>query len=259
MHLEAFASAGSGDGAPPVNRNAGHVAGAPGAIEAQTPPTISGGRYGEAHRPRLTVMAGIVLFHLVVIAVLATARYSAQARDREERLTTFSVTTPPPPPPAPAETPPEPATQQAAPILAPAPPIALPRPVPVAAAPVDLSISSPAPAAVSVQPPAPAAPPRAAAPAPVVPPDFSAAQLGNPGPSYPYLSRKAREEGVVMLKVLVSADGHAKQLQIEETSGFERLDKAAVKTVRKWRFLPASRAGSPCEAWVIVPVTFSLS
>ncbi|RKF23577.1 energy transducer TonB [Altericroceibacterium spongiae] len=96
------------------------------------------------------------------------------------------------------------------------------------------------------------------APVPVTPPDFSAAQLNNPGPSYPYLSRKAKEEGVVVLRVLVSAEGRAKSLRIEETSGFDRLDKAALKTVKKWRFVPASQAGNPREAWVLVPITFSL-
>ena len=63
---------------------------------------------------------------------------------------------------------------------------------------------------------------------------------------------------MVLLKVLVSTDGRAKTLQIQESSGFGRLDREAMKTVRKWRFVPASQAGKPREAWVLVPVTFSL-
>jgi protein TonB len=109
----------------------------------------------------------------------------------------------------------------------------------------------------NVAPPVPAQP-APAAPAPIVPPDFTAAQLRNPGPAYPYLSRRAREEGVVLLKVLVGTDGRAARLEVEESSGFERLDEAALKTVGKWRFVPASQAGQPREAWVLVPVTFSL-
>ncbi|MXP25049.1 TonB family protein [Altererythrobacter indicus] len=106
-----------------------------------------------------------------------------------------------------------------------------------------------APAAPAASPPAPA---------PIVPPDFSAGQLNNPGPSYPYLSRKAKEQGVVLLRVLVSADGRAETLKVEKTSGFDRLDKAALATVKKWRFVPASQAGKPRQAWVLVPITFSL-
>jgi protein TonB len=120
----------------------------------------------------------------------------------------------------------------------------------IAVAPVQVAL--PIPAA-----PAPPAP-RPAPAAPVTPPDFSAGQLANPGPSYPYLSRKAREEGVVTLRVLVSAEGRAKQLSVERSSGFERLDEEALKTVRRWRFLPARRAGEAVEAWVLVPVTFAL-
>jgi len=256
MHLEAFASDRFDDEAPAVpDREAVPAAGAS-PIAPAYEPQLRGSRYGEAKRPSWMVMGGIVLFHVLAIGALATARYTADMRHREERLTTFSVDTPPPPPPS--ETPPEPAVQQSAPIVAPPPPIALPRQAPVVAAPLEMAVSSTAPASVVVQPPAPAAAPRPAAPAPVVPPDFNAAQLGNPGPAYPYLSRKAREEGVVTLKVLVGTDGRAKQLQVEESSGFDRLDKAALKTVRKWRFLPATQAGQPREAWVLVPVTFSL-
>ncbi|MXO64965.1 TonB family protein [Altererythrobacter endophyticus] len=103
-----------------------------------------------------------------------------------------------------------------------------------------------------------ATPPSDGVAAPITPPDFSAGQLNNPGPAYPYKSRKAHEQGVVLLKVLVSTDGRAKTLQIQESSGFGRLDREAMKTVRKWRFVPASQAGKPREAWVLVPVTFSL-
>lgn len=135
----------------------------------------------------------------------------------------------------------------------------------------DVEVETPAPAAPAltvskVAPPAPAvaAPAKvveAAAPmaAPVTPPDFSAAQLDNPGPRYPMLSKRNREQGTVMLKVLVSPDGRAQELGIETSSGFKRLDEAALDTVRRWKFLPAKQAGRAVAAWVLVPVTFALS
>lgn len=92
----------------------------------------------------------------------------------------------------------------------------------------------------------------------VVPPDFSADQLNNAGPRYPSASRRAHEEGTVMLKVLVSPDGRAQDLMIATSSGFARLDDAALATVKRWAFLPAKQAGRPVSAWVFVPVTFEL-
>lgn len=92
----------------------------------------------------------------------------------------------------------------------------------------------------------------------VVPPDFSADQLNNAGPRYPSASRRAHEEGTVMLKVLVSPDGRAQDLMVATSSGFARLDDAALATVKRWAFLPAKQAGRPVSAWVLVPVTFEL-
>lgn len=94
--------------------------------------------------------------------------------------------------------------------------------------------------------------------APVVPPDFMADQLNNPGPRYPSASRRAHEEGTVMLKVLVSPDGRAQDLTVATSSGFSRLDEAALATVKRWAFVPAKKAGKAVSAWVLVPVTFDL-
>ncbi|MBB5279476.1 energy transducer TonB [Pacificimonas flava] len=142
-------------------------------------------------------------------------------------------------------------------LLAPPPDVKidLPRTAPIAA-PLR-AVATPVLASVAAEP-APAPPGPKAAPVPVTPPDFSADQLGNPGPKYPYMSRRNREQGIVILRVLVSEDGRAGALEIEESSGFERLDEAARKTVRKWNFLPARQAGKPVAAWVLVPVTFAL-
>ncbi len=212
--------------------------------------------------PSPTVLAAIVGFHVAMIGALATMHFAGDERARPERVATFAVAEAAPPEPLPPEPlPPQPsetaATRQPAPApaLAPQSPLSLPRQIEIAAGP-------PRPAVLPAAPVAPvpiAAPPQAQpAPAPVVPPDFSARQLDNPAPAYPYLSRRAREEGVAVLRVLVSRDGRALRLQIEESSGHQRLDEAAMETVRGWRFVPASQAGEPREAWVLVPVTFDL-
>lgn len=91
------------------------------------------------------------------------------------------------------------------------------------------------------------------------PPRFGAAYLYNPAPSYPSVSRRVGEEGRVMLRVLVSKNGDAEQVEIESGSGFTRLDKAALDAVKKWRFIPAKRNNQPISAYVIVPIQFTLN
>lgn len=93
----------------------------------------------------------------------------------------------------------------------------------------------------------------------IEPPRFGVAYLNNPQPDYPALSRRMGEEGRVLMKVLVASDGSAKTVDVEESSGSERLDKAAVNAVKKWRFIPARKNNQPMDAFVLVPMKFSLN
>lgn len=140
-----------------------------------------------------------------------------------------------------------------------------PDPPPVLAAPVEAP--SPSPMLVAPPPPEPAPPPPPA-PAPVAiapplpivvtPPVFAADYLENPPPRYPTLARRLREEGRVLLRVLVSAGGAAEEIQIRESSGHARLDDSARDTVARWRFVPAKRGETPVSAWVLIPISFRL-
>jgi periplasmic protein TonB len=87
---------------------------------------------------------------------------------------------------------------------------------------------------------------------------FDAAYLHNPHPEYPPISRRLGEEGKVLLKVRVTADGRASAVDIEKSSSFERLDDAALRSVTRWRFVPAKRGDEAIESTVIVPVVFRL-
>jgi periplasmic protein TonB len=89
-------------------------------------------------------------------------------------------------------------------------------------------------------------------------PRFGVAYLNNPAPEYPSLSRRQGEEGRVLMKVLVSANGAAEDVQIEKSSGSDRLDNAAVSAVKRWRFIPAKKNNQPLSAYVLVPIKFSL-
>ena len=123
-----------------------------------------------------------------------------------------------------------------------------------------------APTAVASAP-APLAPPQNSARAassestgtgPLLDARFDADYLENPSPPYPPQSRRIGEEGEVVLSVLVSADGLAQAVSIKTSSGSSRLDEAALRTVRQWRFIPATRAGQAIESRVLVPILFKL-
>lgn len=149
-----------------------------------------------------------------------------------------------PPKPRPvARTVPAPVASEPAPVLA-TPPSA---PAPQAAAPVRSEPAAPAAAPVAAQ-----------AAEPITPPVFDARYLDNPAPAYPSMSRRLREQGQVLLRVLVNAGGAADAVEIRATSGHERLDDAARDTVRRWRFVPAKRGAEAVPAWVVVPITFRL-
>jgi len=121
--------------------------------------------------------------------------------------------------------------------------------LPAAAAPVVQSVSA------SQLPPAPSPP---AVEAPATQPLFAADYLRNPKPRYPLLSRRMGEEGLVTLRVLVTAAGEPREVELKESCGFPRLDQAAQEVVRSWRFVPARRGESPVDAWVVVPIRFTL-
>jgi periplasmic protein TonB len=89
-------------------------------------------------------------------------------------------------------------------------------------------------------------------------PQFGADYLHNPAPNYPALSRRAGEQGKVLLHVFVNAHGTANTVEIRQTSGFPRLDTAAAEAVQQWKFIAARRGEEDIAAWVLVPIHFNL-
>jgi len=165
---------------------------------------------------------------------------------------------PPPPQPAPEPPRPRPVTPRAP---APAP---QPAPLPVAeAAPLaPMEVAAPEPAPPSdPAPPTRSAPPSEAPPAPpvIVLPSSNAAYLNNPPPSYPPLSNRLGEQGLVRVRVLVDGDGTATRAEIQTSSGFERLDQAALQATLRWRYVPGTRNGQRVAMWVEVPLRFRLN
>ena len=89
-------------------------------------------------------------------------------------------------------------------------------------------------------------------------PSSEAHGLNNPKPAYPRMSRRLNEQGQVVIRVFVAADGSAQQGEIKTSSGYDRLDQEALRTVLRWRFVPGQRFGTPEAMWFNVPVNFVL-
>ena len=89
-------------------------------------------------------------------------------------------------------------------------------------------------------------------------PSASADYLKNPHPKYPKMSLRRKEAGTVLLALTVTADGRAKDVRVLKTSGYPRLDQAALEAVKDWRFIPAKRLGRPVDVDYELPIHFKL-
>jgi TonB family protein len=92
----------------------------------------------------------------------------------------------------------------------------------------------------------------------VIPPQFDVAHLNNPAPDYPLLSKRLREQGEVILRVYVTPEGKAAQVEVHASSGYPRLDSAAKAAVERWKFLPARQGDVSVGAWALVPIQYIL-
>ena len=73
------------------------------------------------------------------------------------------------------------------------------------------------------------------------------------------MSRRLGESGRTVVRVLVGANGSAKSVRLQRSSGYERLDQAALDAVRRWRFRPGTRGGVPEDMWFNVPIVWQLN
>ncbi len=89
-------------------------------------------------------------------------------------------------------------------------------------------------------------------------PNLKSAYRTNPKPRYPISARRRGLEGMVLLGVSIDAGGRPVRVWVKRSSGHGILDRAALRSVQKWRFLPALRANVPVPARLEVPIRFRL-
>src|SRR5882724_2956844 len=79
-----------------------------------------------------------------------------------------------------------------------------------------------------------------------------------PDPLYSDEARKAKMQGQVTMRVLVGADGRARDIQVTRGIGLG-LDENAVRAVRSWQFIPAKDAARrPVATWITIETVFRL-
>jgi len=176
-------------------------------------------------------------------------------------------------PPTPAPATPQVATPKAAtpPPLAPKP---TPRPTHPSARP--LPATAPAPQAqaqaAATNPPAPPAPPSpvtapAAAPLPApaatLPADTAPKSVERLAcaiarPQYSLVSRRQGETGTVLIKLIIDASGQIESAVVARSSGFPRLDDAAVQATLQSHCSAHMENGRGVRSAALVPFSFTL-
>jgi periplasmic protein TonB len=100
--------------------------------------------------------------------------------------------------------------------------------------------------------------PTAARPAvPRVLPSSAVQYLQAPVLVYPRQSRRHGEQGRVVVRVFINEDGVPSAVVLHQSSGYPRLDEAAVTAVQSARFKPCVENGRPVAGWALVPADFN--
>lgn len=82
--------------------------------------------------------------------------------------------------------------------------------------------------------------------------------ITQPKAIYPQESRRAGEEGQVLIRVLVGTTGEVEAVGVHKSSGFMRLDDAALAAVAKAKYKPRVRDGVAVRSYQVAPVSFIL-
>jgi protein TonB len=202
---------------------------------------------------RVGAMSGSFAAHAVILLIAALPMTVPATRPKVTAIVARWIEPPPPPETFPEPPPPKPEPHH---VVHATPPVHVQTP--------------PTPMSVPDLPAPPEAIPSTPSPlnadsGPASPPDLGSggatqalAYASPMQPRYPPASVRAREEGVVTLRVLVDASGVPQRVEIARSSGHARLDASAKESVEHARFRPVMQNGVAVPAWGIVPIAFRL-
>jgi len=211
--------------------------------------------------------AAVLALHAAVIAAIALYHSPDPVKVATPPVVVATLISPEPAP-VPVPTPPEPPK----PVEKPKPQVhktpvvhrPTPRPLPqTTSAPTPVAAAEPTPPAPPAppQPAAPPAPPPAPAPAlnPNIPKNVKHLTCAATPPDYPALSRRRGETGTAVIQFIVDTTGRVESAHVKSSSGFSRLDDAALAAALASPCTPYMEAGQAVKAITERPYSFSLS
>ena len=213
-------------------------------------------RYGrspaQARQRRVVIATMLVAHGVAIVGLLNAGRLRDAVADARPIFLAVVDTAAPVAPPKPL----------------PPPPAAKVPPPPQLTLPIIVPEQAPAPSPVMAQvqappPPAPVAPveaPPAPAPssAPKTIPASAVQYLVPPAPVYARISARMRESGKALVRVWIDEAGQPRNVQLARSTGFARLDDAALAAVRNCRFKPYLENGVAVAGWAAIPIEFEL-
>lgn len=201
---------------------------------------------------RVGALSGSFAAHAVILLLVALPMTVPATRPVVKEIVARWIEPPPKPQTFPEPPPPKPEPHHIV--------RATPPPVHIETPPTDMSVhETPAPPHEDISPPGNDEGPAALDPGIGSGGATQALAYASPmQPRYPPASVRAREEGVVTLRVLVDAGGVPQRVEIAKSSGHARLDASAKDSVERARFRPVMRNGVAVPAWGIVPIAFRL-
>ncbi|CAB3800418.1 hypothetical protein LMG28614_05167 [Paraburkholderia ultramafica] len=221
----------------------------------------------------LTATAVVAVVHVALLAVIMTLRHEPVQPTLESHVMTAQLLPPAPlaapvamqslAPPPPKPTPPVHTKPKVQPKPTPTPKPS-PTPLPEAAAPSPTPVAAPDPTPPT--PAAPAAPPAAAAPAIgrqtmeiSAPKNVAHLDCNIAKPDYPSLSKRRGETGTASVRFVVGLSGKLENIELKKSSGFNRLDDAALAAVHASACKPYVENGQPVRAAYTQPFDFNLT
>lgn len=143
----------------------------------------------------------------------------------------------------------------------PPPPKLAPPPPPAYIPPVEVNIQVPAASTqnviTSVTSKPQLAPVQRVATGVRVPPVIDAARSCQQ-PEYPAASRRNEETGTVQLRFLIGLDGKVIDSKVESSSGYPRLDQAAIRALSQCQFKAGTLDGKPEQSWASLKYVWQL-
>lgn len=221
------------------------------------------------HRLNWVAIGTALALEGVFFAALLSMGIVSVSTARKQAITVFNIpVSTPEPASAPAAEPAPPQTEEAKPtpqqprteIIAPKPKIA------VKTAETQIAVATPDPTPAPSSAPANGSPtgqaPASGVPGtgsgPVSVSNLNTNLIQGTPPAYPRSSRRKREQGTVVLKLVIKEDGRVANAAIHKSSGFSALDDAALAAVRGWRWSPTIREGQKVQITGLVQIPFVL-